>query len=293
MILKVSGQEGSSAIFTQDPEFNPFTIAGCHFGNGQGQAHLNDATGKKLADLVIDSWTDTLLKVEVDPRMPASNDLGNVTLVINPVSGQQVQRQGYKFHAMRKRVSLANLAPPGSSIINQSMVAHGPAVLALSIAMEVDGYPVNPLFSTPYRGIASSIASEKQISLAEALAYGNDGQGMTAGVDRDSSGHGYQNGIDTWQIKTLAPGFSVDSFQIKTWNVSFCTTGFPIADIQTHNYGNWNAVLQGDTITVQWKSEYCEGNNGGHNGTNSSYALNIWVIGPAGIDPITGKPAQQ
>ena len=294
MIQSVSGQESGSAIFTQDPQFNPFTITGCRFGNAQGQAHLNDASGRKLADLVIDSWTDTMLKVEVDPKMLPSNDLTNVTLVVNPTNGPQGQRQGFKFHGMRKKVLLQSLPPTGVLPINQGgFVTHGAAVLSLTMPMEVDGYRVGAEFSSPYRGIASSVATEEQLNISEVLSYGNDGQGMTAGVDRNSSGHGYPNGTDTWQIKSLAPGFSVDSFQIKTWNASFCTTGFPIADTQTHEYGSWNASLQGDTITVQWKSVYCEGNNGGFNGTNSSYGLNIWVIGPAGIDPLTGQPSQQ
>ena len=295
MILSVSGQPGSGAVLTQDPQFNPYTISGCNFGSGQGQAHLSDAAGRKLADLIIDSWTDTMLKVEVDPRLAGKNDLDNVTLVINPVSGQQAQKPGFKFHAMRKKVLLTALPPTGSSMITQAgLVTHGAAVLRLSMPQELDGYTVGAQFSSPYRGIDYSMATERQTAFGQVASDlgGNDGQGMTAGIDRDSSGHGYPGGADTWQIKGLAPGFYVDSFQMTNWNVSYCTTGWPIADTQTHNYGNWNASLGGDTITVQFMSEYCEGNNGGHNGTNASYALNIWVTGPAGIDPITGQPAQ-
>ena len=42
-ITTISGQQGSSAVLTQDPQYNLVTIRGCNFGQGKGQAQLNSA----------------------------------------------------------------------------------------------------------------------------------------------------------------------------------------------------------------------------------------------------------
>lgn len=263
IIQAVSGQSGSTAVFTQDPAYNPFTIKGCNFGIVKGQAQLNFMNGKKLSDLAIDTWTDNLITVEVPPSLTDALDQNSITLVLFPANGPQASRSGFRFYAMRREILLA--AIPASQVF-------------LRPISDTSGAPVRPEYSSPYRGLANTFSQQSGASIADCP---NDDAGMSAGVDRNDL-YRFSGGTDVFDFGKLKPGFILERFQIDERNVAICHGGWTVGlGAETaYNDGSWDARILQNTIGVTWAETHCHISNGSDS-SNSSYALNVWVVGPA------------
>ncbi len=288
IIQAVSGQQSGTAVFSQDPEFNPFTIKGCNFGSVAGRAQLNYANGGKLADLRVDSWTDNLITVELSPSLVNVLDQNNVTLMLFPVNKPQAQRSGFKFFAMRRQMRLAS-------------IPRNRRTAQVTVTNDDSGQRVIPYFSTPYRGLAFAVAAQTETSVSQVSP--NLDQGWTAGVDRINAVR-FPAGTDVFRFDGLKPGFVLEKFQIDERNVVVCRAGsmyylgtalkggLPFAGVgaltsaaSSHgvtNYsdGTWNASIGQNTIRVNWAEGHCHATDG-NDSSNSSYALNVWVVGPA------------
>ncbi|HXY26263.1 MAG TPA: hypothetical protein VEI73_16545 [Candidatus Acidoferrum sp.] len=265
------------AVFSQDPKYNPFWVIGCHFGNTQGRAYLNTASGQKLTDLQITSWSDTLVKVTMDPNLIDVFDQ-DVTLVIVPASGQQGQKSGFKFFAMRKEILLRDI--PKSEVTLAKITDTG--------GMGVAGY-----YSSPYQGLGYSSALQSgrgtapnYVEAANLEMEPNSDKGMTAGADRNAR-YRFGSGTDEYDFSKLKPGFGVSRFQIDERNLEICFPGVAfdlgIDDETIYNDGSWNAqfYLNENKIRVTFAEAHCHFNKDGSDSSNSTYALNVWVIGPA------------
>jgi hypothetical protein len=260
------------AVFSQDPAYNPFWVIGCHFGNTQGRAYLNTASSQKLTDLQIVSWSDTLVKVALDPSMVDVPDQDNVTLVIVPAAGQPGQKSGFKFFAMRREYLLPS--------IPQSQVA-------LAQITDDGGKGVPPWYSSPYQGTWYSESTQTGNTQAQVIAQGlNADQGMTAGADRNAW-YRFGGGTDVYDFTMLKPGFYVSKFQIDehTFPVCFPNPGFTFSlEVGETDYddGFWNAQYNQieNKIHVDFAERHCHAVNGSDS-SNSTYALNVWVKGPA------------
>ena len=246
MISTVSGQQGS-VTFTQDPQFNPFTIKGCNFGSAKGQAQLNSANGRKLASLNVDTWTDSLITVEVDPTLTDVLDQDNVTLVIFPASGPQAQKAGLHFYAKRAELLLASVPTSEAS---------------LTPITDDSGSPVTGKFSSPYPVSSGS---------------------MSGGVDRYNAVR-FVGGTDSFDFSKLKPGFVLEKFQVDTLSqsdsvASSACTGFGPTTSTAYTDGNWAWQMSGATIQVTWMEVHC---HDAYNGdfSDASYGLNVWVVGP-------------
>jgi hypothetical protein len=242
IVTAVSGQSGSAAIFTQDPAYNPFTIKGCYFGSSKGQAQLNLPSGRKLADLTIDSWTDNLITVEVDPSLLDVLDLSNVTLVLFPANGPQVQKSGFRFSAMRRELLLSSIPASEAS---------------LSPTNDDEGNPITMQYSSP-------------------------SQGASAAVDR-YNGVRFPGGTDVFDFSKLKPGFVVEKFQVTPLNNSNTNPGCGQSGPSTTTFyidGSWAWQMAGNTIRVSWQETHCHDAYQG-DASDSSYGLNVWVLGPA------------
>ena len=257
IIVSVSGQSGSAAVFSQDPAYNPFTIKGCHFGNVKGQAQLNWPNGRKLADLTIDSWTDSQLTVEVDPALTDILDQPNVTLVLFPANGPEAQKSGFRFFAMRRELLLSSI--PSSEVTLAPITDDG-------------GGQVTAKFSGPYQ-----------------LSSGN----LSGGVDRYNVVR-FPGGTDAFDFSKLKPGFALEKFQVTTLSdqasvTSSACSGFGPTTSTAYTDGNWAWQMTGNTIQVTWKEDHC---HDAFNGDFSaaSYALNVWVVGP--VLSSSGSPWQ-
>jgi hypothetical protein len=243
-IQTVSGQQ-ASAIFSQDPTYNPFTIRGCNFGNTKGQAQLNTAAGKKLATLNVDSWTDGLITVEVDPTLTDALDQSNVTLVVFPASGPQTQKSGFRFYAKRAEIPLGSI--PASSASLTSIKDDG-------------GSPVKATFSSPYQLIQSGVSTA-----------------VSAGVDRVNTVR-FVGGTDVFDFSKLKPGFVVSRYQVNELSNATCSDLGPTT---TTNYtdGTWSWQLSGNTIRVTWQEAHCHDAYFG-DASDASYGLSVWAVGP-------------
>jgi hypothetical protein len=247
MVQAVSGQSGGAAVFTQDPAFNPFTIKGCNFGNARGQAQLNQANGRKLADLTVDSWTDTLITVEVNPSLVDALDQNNVTLVLFPANGPQASKSGFRFYAMRREILLSSI-PVGT--------------VYLAPINDDAGVPVSPKYSSPSAQVVDPAS-----------------QGMSAGVQRFDSTR-FPGGTDVFSFANLKPGFVLEKFQMDemTYYPPCSCCGLGVGDAADYDDGSWSSQIVGNSIRVSFAEQHCHGDQ---DLSHSAYAVNVWVVGPA------------
>jgi len=273
--LNSSGSYGP-AVFSQDPTYNPFWVIGCHFGNAQGQAYLNSSTGQQLAILRVNSWTDTLIKVTVDPYLVDVFDQDNVSLVIAPPAGQSGQKGGFSFYALRKEVQLTSVPQSQVNVANVT---------------DTGGFGVVGYLTSPYRGFGYDIAVQTGYETSNNIASDNaslpvSAQGWTVGVDRNGF-YRFGPGTDIFNFTQLKPGFGVSRFQIHQWTEPICATsvGIVVGDETTYFDGTWNAQLNSaqQQIQVDWQEEHCHSSDVsvGSDSSNSAYALQVWVSGPA------------
>lgn len=240
-IATVSGQQGSSAVFTQDPQYNLFTIRGCNFGQNKGQGQLNSASGRKLTDLTIDSWTDTLITAEVPSTLTGALDQDNVSLLLFPGNGPQVQKSGFRFSAKRAEIHLASI-PAGQ--------------VTLATISDSDGSPVQAKLSSPYTVGAAA---------------------MSGGVDRNNVVR-FSGGTDVFNFARLKPGFTIEKFQVNELSNASCNDLGPTTTT-TYTDGNWNWQLSGSTIRVSWQEQHCHDAYFG-DASDAGYGLDIWLSGP-------------
>ena len=246
-------------VFTQDPQYNDYKIVGCNFGNTQGQAHLNGPFRSGVVQLQIKSWTDTGIEVMLDPNLKGEPDQNSVSLVINPVGSAQGQLQNCKFYALRQEVTLPSLSP---------------SAVTLATIIDDGGAPVpTAKFSSPYK---DPLPSAPEV--------------FTAGVDRYDF-YRFNPATDTWDLSNLAPGFVATQFSLSHWAVETCDTGglsITVSDPTVYHDGQWSAQWDPGNpkrILVNIAEEHCHDSQG-TDASSSSYALEIQVSGPIGVNPV-------
>ena len=268
--------------FSQDPKYNPFWIIGCHFGNTPGQAYLTTSNGTRFANMVVSGgscqgtglslcWSDTLIRIAVDPSLADVFDQDNVSLVIIPASGPQGQKGGFKFYALRKEVLLTSI--PRGQVTWARIVDSG-------------GQNLGAYYSSPYRGLGFSQAYQTGATEAVADAEDNNAdKGMTAGMDRNDF-YRFGGGTDVYDFSKLKPDFGVSRWQIDEHTMPICQEGvgvLPVVPVETdYNDGSWNVqfFLAQQQIHVSFAEEHCHMSDNGTDSSNSTYALNVWVSGP-------------
>lgn len=261
------GSAGGPAVFTQDPKYNPVAVTGCHFGQQQGSAYLKDAAGTKLADLgiPIGGWSDSQIKVTVDPALVDVMDQDNLTLVVVPASGPMVQKAGFKFYAMRREIHVASIPA---------------AVAALAGIVDTNKEAVKAVYSSPYGGLGLSLVAQGETPSSTIAAID---QGMTAGADRNDW-YRFGGGTDTFDFSLLKPGFVVTRFQIDKQNLEYCTSNGNLigGDLTHYSDGQWKAGFDAGQrrLVVNFAEVHCHQTNGSDS-SNSTYALDVWVVGPA------------
>ena len=112
---------------------------------------------------------------------------------------------------------------------------------------------------------------------------------FTAGVDRYDF-YRFNPGIDTWDVSNLAPGFVPTQFSLSHWAIDDCSQGFNIivSDPTIYNDGQWSAQWDPGNpkrILVNVAEQHCH-DPSGTDLSNSSYALEIQVSGPVGVNPL-------
>ena len=256
-----TGASNQNIVFTQDPQYDDYKISGCNFGTGQGQAHLTGPFRAGQVSMQIASWTDTLIELKVPTNLTGEPDQSNVSLVIVPSGGAQAQLQNCKFYAMRQEVTLAHF-PQGQ--------------VTLGSVTDTGGFAVPSVkFSSPYSGQVT------QGSQTSAVAF-------SGGVDRYDV-YRFGAGTDVWDFSSLAAGFVPTQFSLSHWALDQCyETGLLLGDTTVYDDGQWSAQWDPGNpkhLIVNFAEQHCHETDGS-DASNSSYALEVQVSGPAGVNPL-------
>jgi hypothetical protein len=258
VVGSISGK-AHGAIFTQGRDGNSYTIVGCRFGDKAGSVYLDGPFKNGAITLVIDSWSDSVIKAHIDPKLTGERDQDNISLVVNQAAGPSSKFGGHKFYAERETVTLTSF-PQGN--------------VKLAAMKNTEGYPIT---STTY-------GSPFQVpNWPKATPH-------TAGVERKSYVR-FGAGGDTWDMTGLAPGFAPLDFQLHHWYLEECMAsqflGGGGGTIYTD--GKWSAQWWQGGIVVTFAEQHCHISGGAmgidDDESDSTYALDIRVVGPKGVDP--------
>lgn len=257
-----TGVTNPKIVFTQDPQYNDYRISGCNFGQSQGQAYLNGPFRAGQVPLQIQSWTDTEIEVKVAPNLTGEPDQNNVTLVIAPSGNAPGRLQNCKFYALRQEVTLTRF-PQGQ-------------VTLASIVDDAGASVTSVKYSSPYNGIGR----QDQQSANDTFA---------GGVDRFNETRFNPQGTDVWDFSTLAPGFVPTQFSLSHWNGQCASGGSAVLvdDDTVYTDGQWGAQWDPGNpkrLIVNLAEWHCHATYSGDT-SNSSYALEVQVMGPIGVNP--------
>lgn len=269
-ILHINGGT-APATFTQQQGVNFYTITGCSLGDPGINAKVYLYSGGNFRlDFQVEEWSDNGIKMRVDPNLRGVMDHDNLTLVLQRNDGKQLTKNGFKFYAAREKVALDHF--PKSDF-------------SLNKFTPTKTSDLSAQYSSP-----SSRAVEPNIP------------GYTAGIswtcsdcdylrDRPNFSYYTPQGEDIYTFRELQPGFIPADASLVHADLQ-CPSG-PL-----HTEGSFGIRWVGDDLHVQWQGQTCTTNGCGGFGQpdcfisppGSNYAVKLWVEGPLGVDPWTGKP---
>lgn len=270
--LTVSGGP-TPAIFTPDPKYNFYTITGCSFGSpGTNSKAYIYCQGTFREDFQIQQWTDNFIQLSLDQNISGVDDQNNVTLVLQRDDGKQWTKSSYKFYAARQTVLLSPI-PQGDFSLNQFR-------------------PDQSVIQTwkPTYTSASSPSVVPNLPGLSAEVHWD--------ITTDAKGN-VLGGDDLYDFSHLHSTFALDSTQLE-WRDLSCTD--PKYNQFVASKNNWSIDWYGPSgIQVGWQGQVCNPSWGtcGNGITTSecfatapesNYGVDVWVSGPRGLDPWTGKP---
>jgi hypothetical protein len=271
--LTVSGGP-TPVIFTPDPKYNFYTITGCSFGSpGTNSKAYIYYQGTFREDFQIQQWTDNFIQLSLDQNISGVDDQNNVSLVIQRDDGKQWTKNSYKFYAARQTVLLSSI-PQSDFALNKFR-------------------PDNAVVAswTPTYTSASSASVVPNLPGLSAEVHWD--------ITRDPKGAPL-GGQDNYDFSHLHSTFALDSTSMEWRDVS-CSD--PNYNQFATSKNNWSIDWYGNSgVQVSWQGQVC--NNTWRSCGNgwpvksdcfegmpeSNYGVNVWVTGPRGIDPWTGKP---
>jgi hypothetical protein len=269
--LTVSGGP-TPAIFTPDPKYNFYTITGCSFGKpGTNSKVYIYFQGTFRKDFQIQEWTDNWIKLSLDQNISGVDDQKDVTLVIQSDDGKQWTRNGYRFYAARQTVLLTRI-PQSDFSLNHFRPDNSGTQSWKATYTSGSSPSVIPNFS----GLSAEVHWD--------LTSDPDGTPM--------------GGSDIYDLSHLHPTFALDSAWMEWKDVSCSDPNYnQFAASKT----NWSIDWYGASgVQVIWQGQVCKNTPGSCGGAfqgdcfaympESNYGINVWVTGPRGLDPWTGKP---
>lgn len=269
-VLTVSGGP-TPAIFTSDPKYNFYTITGCSFGApGTNSKAYIYYQGTFRQDFQIQEWNDNWIKLSLDQNIRGIDDQNDVTLVIQTNDGKQSTRKGYRFYAARQTVLLTQI-PQSAFSLNHFR-------------------PDNSLTQSwkPTYTSGSSPSVVPNLSGLSAEVHWD--------ITTDSAGS-LVGGNDLYDFSHLHPTFALDS-ALMEWKDVSCTD--PNYNRFAASSNSWSIDWHGASgVQVSWQGQICKNTPGSCGGAfqgdcfantpESNYGINVWVTGPRGIDPWSGK----
>src|SRR5215469_2495683 len=260
-IVRVTGKS-TPATFTPDSRFNFYTIAGCSFGDPGPNAKVYIYFQNTFhQDFKVQEWNDNAISLQLDNNLSGVLDQDSVALVVQRADGKQAVKNGFKFYAARETRLL-------SKILQQDW--------------SLQHFTTNDV----------SKLTSQYFSPSEHGASQGFPRGWSAAVSWTEAPP-LQADEDVYTFRDLAPGFETDSAAAAEIDID--------CDNQQGMQRAGNLGLNWDDkgyLHVQWQGQACTEQMPGVMGTKgdtfyssgANYVLNVWVTGPRGVDPWSGKP---
>ncbi|HJT69798.1 MAG TPA: hypothetical protein VJ731_06335 [Terriglobales bacterium] len=271
-ILTVSGGEGP-ATFTQDAKYNFYTITGCSFGdpgpNAKAYIYYQSTFHE---DFQIEEWSNNWIKLHLDPKLTGIDDQNNLTLVIQRADGKQTSKGGYKFYAARDTTLLKQIPQRNFSLFkfrpDQSTIQN---------------------WKPTYTSGSSPNVVPNMAGLSAEVHWNLTPDPNDAIV----------GGKDIYDFSHLHSTFALSNALLE-WKDLSCTDSSNNYQLASSK-DNWNIDwYQSAGVQVSWPGEMCINTPGSCGGAfqsdcfvsppESNYGIDVWVTGPRGVDPWTGKP---
>ena len=272
-ILSVSGGSGV-ATFTQDEKYNFYTITGCSFGEvGPNSKAYIYYQGTFHEDFQIEEWSDNWIKLHLDPKLSGVDDQNNLTLVVQRADGKQTSKGGYRFYAARDTILLKQIP---QSYFSLNKFRPDQSTIQNWKPTYTSGSSPNVRPNLP--GLSAEVHWDLTTDPNSTIVGGND----------------------IYDFSHLHATFALSN-ALMDWKDVSCTD--PNYNQFTTSNNNWNIDwYQASGIQVSWQGQMCNSTPGscasGAGFQNdcfaaqpeSNYGIDVWVTGPRGVDPWTGKP---
>ena len=199
------------------------------------------------------SWTDDYIDVHINPALTGIPDF-TADLVVQLSSGLTVRMPRCQFLAVRGEPQLLRSIPA-------SWVGLDATLLSARVIRQVE-------FESP------PLASEEVPPGAV---------GASAFIAR-SDPREFATGKDTYDASQLAPGWAIDSVQLRVLD-AVC----PGENKLAVSNGSWETTWTPRGFVVAWARETCASPIPpvfNFTLSSSQYAMDVWVIGPAGTQPL-------
>jgi hypothetical protein len=286
-------------VFTQDPNYDDYIITGCGFGSQSGDVYLSGAVTGGRINMVVNSgnWSDTRIEAQVEPGLTGVLD-GWPDLIVVPPGGTPAKFPNTRFYAQRQSVLLPGI-PQQYVHLDPEQVGDGTHGFGMMYCPGPDLTHLFPCVSFnggyPLDGVSNGNPSWKN----------GPSTNVTNAVDRDGGQLKFSPGEDTYDLSYLAPGFVVDGVpgvRWYYWSESVCEMWVAEGSEKPGDSINWdpasaslyNLTQTGTQITVSWGVDHCGwrwlGMFNVDDEYNAGYSLIVYVNGPIGVDPWTGKP---
>lgn len=287
----------SGVVFTQDPAYNDYIITGCHFGTQGGQVYLSGAVTGGRIDLVVkqNQWSDTQIEAVVEPGLTGVLD-GWPDLMVVPNGGTPAKFANSRFYAQRQSVLLAGIPQQYATLAN---VAVGDSTHGFGTKY-CPGPDVGHLFPC-----VAFNAGPPLDGITNGHDHRNDpSQAVSNAVDRDGEQMQFDAGEDVYDLSHMVPGFIVDYPMVYwyAWTMDVCegwasdATPKKAGDsVGYDTQGHYSFYKKTNTkVVVDWGVDHCAWRWLGvfkvDDWYNSGYSLAVYVKGPIGVDPWTGRP---
>lgn len=292
--------KSSGVVFTQDPAYNDYIIAGCGFGAQEGQIYLSGAVSNGRINLVVRSgqWSDTRIEAIVQPGLTGVLD-GWPDLIVapSPAGSPTAKFPNSRFYAQRQSVLLPNIAQQYATLANVPVGDGSQSSGTL--------YCPGPDLTKLFPCIAFN-AGYKIDGFTNGVDHRNDAQSwpVSNAVDRNGDRQQFDSGQDTYDLSYMAPGFQIDYASVfwYAWTSDVCegwsSDAFPKKPgdsvwYETLGHYSWQSKTK-TKIVVNWGVDHCAWRWLGmfrvDDWYNSGYSLQVYVKGPIGVDPWTGHP---
>lgn len=262
IIAAVNGRS-KGVLFTPRTPDNHYRIEGCGFGQEAGEVWLeferhDSSSGARVQPIPLPldhsgSWSDKEVDVHLDPHLSGISDSA-ITLAVHLLNGKRAELPACRFIAVRGQPTPLK------------------TVVASWVKLDATTARSRPIQQLEY---VSPLVGGEEVP--------HDAAGMSALVVR-SDPEAFMSGTDSYDLSALAPGWVVESVELENYLVT-C----PGDVTSTQQTGSWNTTFDVYSFTVNWANNSCLSfipPRFRFGMTSSQYAVKVWVVGPAGTEPM-------